>query len=181
MTIQRNILSKAFCVLALLPQSVAAQTAIARPDALKKMLDCQVLADDGARLACYDAQVAQFVKARDSGEVTVIDRAEVKRTRRGLFGFSLPDLGIFKSRGDSAANDGENINEITATIRSVKQNSDGGWIVTLEDGARWEQTQAMTFGRRPRPGSIVKIERAALGSFKMKIDTSPAVRARRIE
>jgi hypothetical protein len=152
----------------------------ATPAALKNMLDCRAVQDNVARLACYDARVAQFAQAQNSGEVTVVDRAEMRRTRRGLFGFSLPDLGLFKSRPKDGSTDVDNVNEIMAKVQSATQNADGGWIVTLEDGARWEQIQAMTFGRRPRPGSTIMIERAALGSFKMKIDSSPWVRARRI-
>lgn len=157
-----------------------AQTAVNVPVALQSMLKCQSEKDDKVRLACFDARVAAFADAQAKGDVAVVDRADVTKTRRDLFGFKLPDFGLFgeKEQRDGARSEG--VDQISAVVRSAMQNADGGWIITLEDGARWEQTQAMTFGRRPRTGSTVTIERAALGSYKMKIDSSPAVRARRI-
>jgi hypothetical protein len=157
-----------------------ASSAVNAPVSLQNMLKCQSEKEDKARLACFDAQVAVFADAQVKGDVSVVDRAEVTKTRRGLFGFRLPDFGLFgeKEKRDGAPSEG--VDQLTAVIRSATQNADGGWIITLEDGARWEQIQVMTFGRRPRAGSTVTIERAALGSYKMKIDSSPAVRARRI-
>jgi hypothetical protein len=166
---------------ALVPLHCAAQTTDTAPAALQNVLQCRAIADEKARLACYDSSVGQLETARTSGAVVVVDREEVRKARRGLFGFHLPSLGLF-GHGDKAdgGDDVDEIKEINGVVRSAVKNADGGWIITLEDGARWEQTAAMTFGRRPRAGSKVTIKRGVLGSFKMSIDDSPAVKARRI-
>ncbi|MES2444976.1 MAG: hypothetical protein V4574_19295 [Pseudomonadota bacterium] len=164
---------------AVLPLSCAAQTAPATPAALQNVLQCRAVTDEKARLACFDSTVGQLDAARTSGAVVVVDREEVRKARRGLFGFSLPRLGLFGG-GEKGGEDAEEIKEINGVARSATRNADGGWIITLEDGARWEQTGAMVFGRSPRPGSKVTIKRGVLGSFKMSVDGSPAVKARRI-
>lgn len=163
------------------PIPCLAQEAAAPPAALQNVLQCRAITDDKARLACFDASVTQLDAARTSGAMVVLDREEVRKTRRGLFGFRLPSLGIFGG-GDKedSASEVDEIKEITGTVRSATKNADGGWIITLEDGARWEQTGALIFGRAPRAGSKATIKRGALGSYKMSIDGSPAVKARRI-
>ncbi len=51
---------------------------------------------DGANsVARYETAVAAIVAARSEGEVRVIDREGVRKTRREPFGFALPNLGIF--------------------------------------------------------------------------------------
>lgn len=152
------------------------------PPALRRVLDCRALTDDRARLACFDAGVAQLDEARAKGEVAIVDREEVKRTRRGLFGFSLPSLAIFGGgKGDPRKEaERDELKEITGKVRAVARNSDGGWIVTLEDGARWEQTDSVIMGLSPKPGATATIKRAAFGSYKMSIGGGVVVRARRI-
>jgi len=56
---------------------------------------------------------------------------------------------------------------------------DGNWILRMQDGAVWRQTDGAVLSRDPRPGSVVVIKKAALGSFMMDIDGQPAVRAHR--
>lgn len=154
------------------------------PAALQKVVDCRAIADDKARLACFDASVAQLDAARASGDVVAFDREEVKKTRRRLFGFSLPGLSIFGG-GDKDGDprkrvEQEEVKEIVGKIGAVSKNRDGGWVLTLEDGARWEQMDSITLGRSPKPGATLTIKRAALGSYKMSVDGGPSMKARRI-
>lgn len=169
-----------FLVVAAAPV-VAAPKPAANPAALQKVLDCQALADNTARLACFDASVGQMSAAQSRGDLAMIDRDQVRQTRRKLFGFTLPDLDIFGG-GDKeekvAAVD--RVDEVVGKVTAVGRTSDGGFVLTLEDGARWQQTGTMTWGRFPKVGSIATIKRAALGSFKMSVDGSPSVKARRV-
>lgn len=154
------------------------------PPAMQKVFDCRALTDNTARLACYDANVGQLSEARTRGDIAMVDREQVKDARRKLFGFTLPSLNLFtrddKADGDRKAARADEVQEITAKITKVGRNPEGGWVVTLEDGARWEQTDAMIFGRNPKPGATATIKRGALGSFKMSIDGSPSCKARRV-
>ncbi len=151
----------------------------ATPAALGKVLDCRTITDSAARLACFDAAVASLDQAVTGGEVAVVDREEIRKTKRGLFGFSLGDLPLF-GRGDDDDKDAvEEVKEITATLSAVGTGRDG-YVFTLEDGARWVQDDAITLGRRPRPGDQVRIKRMALGSYKMSFKIGPSMKVRRI-
>jgi hypothetical protein len=177
----RSKLILAALVLAITASPLQAQDKRTVPPVLQKVLDCRALTDSAARLACYDAGVTALENARTGGEVAVFDREEVRKTKRGLFGFSLSDLPIFGTRDKAnAEEERDEVKEITAKMKAVSRNSSGGFIVTLEDGARWEQTDSTTLGRSPRVGETVTIKRAALGSYKMSFQTGPSVKARRI-
>ena len=138
-----------------LPLSLIATPAFAqkeppkRPEAFEKLVGCRAVADPGARLACYDAQVERLDAAERNSEVVVLDKAEVRKARRGLFGFAIPDLGIFGGR-KSEAEDKEEITEIESTIKSAGINRAGKWSFVIEDGARWVQTDTARVSARPR-------------------------------
>jgi len=161
---------------------VVARDAPVRPPAIQAVFDCRGITDDKERLACFDTGIAKLDAAQASGDIAMVDREQVRETRRKLFGFTLPSLAIFGSADAKGrpGRDRDDFDEITSTISAARPNSEGMWIITLEDGARWEQTGSVVFGRLPKPGATVVIKRAALGSFKMSIGSSPAVKARRI-
>ncbi len=151
------------------------------PSAIRKLNECRVIADDRARLACFDTSSAELAAARESGAVAVVDRQQVRRAKRGLFGFNLSGLDIFGiGKNGLAKSEQDEVSEISGRISAVTRNADGYYIITIEDGARWEQISPLTFGRAPRAGSTVTIKRAALGSYKMRIDQNPPVKARRV-
>ena len=56
------------------------------------LLACLDTRDPSARLACYDREARAAKGAIAAREVGVLDRAEVRRTRRSLFGFSVPSV-----------------------------------------------------------------------------------------
>lgn len=149
------------------------------PAALGTLLGCRGLTDAAARLACFDAAVASLDQAVAGGEVAVVDREEIRKAKRGLFGFSLGTLPFLGGREGGGTAEQEEVKEITATLRAVATGPDG-YIFTLEDGARWEQADALTLGRRPRAGDQVTIRRMALGSFKLSFKIGPSMKVRRI-
>ena len=69
------------------------------------------------RLACFDRAAGSLLAARDSGEVRVVDREEVQETRRGLFGFTLPKLGIFGAGDDEQLE----LNDASRAARALAQ------------------------------------------------------------
>ena len=148
-----------------------------RPAALEAMLRCRSIADEHARLECFDREVAAFEAATAARDVVVVDRKQVRETRRSLFGLSLPRLAIFGG-GDHDPGD-EEIDQIEGVVASALQTADNRWVVRLQDGATWRQIDDQVLGRRPRAGSKVVIKRAAMGSFMMRLDGQPGVRARR--
>ncbi len=144
-----------------------------RPAALKGVTDCRKVAVAAERLACYDASVAKLDEAEASSEVVVLDRAAVRAGRRQAFGLSLPNFPLF--RGNE-----ERMNKIEGVVSSARNAADGGWLLTLEDGAVWQQTDSRPIGRMPHRGSKVEIKAAAMGSYFLRVEGEPGFRAKRI-
>jgi hypothetical protein len=151
----------------------------ARAKAFDAVVACRSITDSAQRLTCFDQNVGALQEAADKHDIVVVDRQEVREARRSLFGFTLPSLQIFGggSKADDSQDEAE-AKEITTTVRSASQDGMGNWIVVMEDGAVWHQTDgALAF--RPKPGGAVTIRRAALGSYFMRIGNQPGVKARR--
>lgn len=154
--------------------------AMAGAKAFDQLLACKAVADPAQRLACYDQTVGTLADAKAKKDIVVVDRQEVREAKRSLFGFTLPNLRIF---GDSGPDKGKGAEEpeeteITATVRSAREDGDGNWIIVLDDGAVWHQT-AGEIAIAPKPGGQVTIRKAALGSYFLRVGKQPGVKARR--
>lgn len=168
--------------LALAALAVAGAPASAQPRPperaaiVQSLVDCRKMADDAARLACYDQAAAVLDQAEAKGDVVIVDREQARQVRRQAFGFSMPSISLFE-RGESK----EEIENVTATVKAARQNGAGKWVVELEDGAVWVQVDANELHKTPKSGMPVKIRQAAMGSFLMSIDGQRSFRARRVE
>lgn len=151
------------------------QTAPERPEVLSRLTACRTIVDDAQRLACFDQQVAALEAAEASREIAVVDRQQIRRTRRSLFGLRLPDLGIFGDDDDEDSGDSAAINEINSTLRSVYTNAQGRLVFALEDGQVWVQTEGRR-GVQPRPGQAIRIRRGPLGSYMANVEGRVGVR-----
>lgn len=151
------------------------------PAAFRQLIDCKAIADNSARLACYDRQVAALETAKSSGDLVVTDRATVREARRGLFGFSLPSLKIFGIGNDKQDAGNDEVKEIETTISAVRSFGYGQWRLTLPDGAVWEQTDTKRLVIDPKSGSKIRIRQAAMGSFMANVDGQTAIRVRRVQ
>jgi hypothetical protein len=147
-----------------------------RPEALTRLVECRTLAVEAERLTCYDREVAAFEAAEQSRQLVVMDRQQVRRTRRSLFGLVLPDLDIF---GDNNEDEEEGVSALETTLRAASEDAYGKWILVLEDGARWRQIDTRNLAREPRGGHTIRIRRAAMGSYLANIDGQVAIRVRR--
>ena len=147
-----------------------------RPEVLTRVVQCRSLASAEERLACYDREVAAMDAAQASGQLITMDRQQVRRTRRSLFGLSLPNLGIFGEDNE----DEEEASRIESTVRSASQNANGKWIIVLEDGARWLQIDTRDLNFPPRAGQPIRIRRASLGSYLANVNNQVAIRVRRL-
>ena len=138
---------------------------------------CRQIADGAQRLACYDNAAAALVKATTSGEVNVVDRTEVRRVRRSLFGFSMPKLPFFS--GDTTA--GEVQNQLESTITSVRALNNGYYrLVIADNNAVWETNDSSISFDPPRAGQKIVILRGPLGSYFLRINGQIGVRGRRV-
>lgn len=144
-----------------------------RAEVFQKVIDCRAIGDAAQRLACYDTQVARLEEASARKEVIVFDQAEVKRTRKGLFGFNFNDLGLFGGGDDKSKEEG--VNQIESTVRSARQDGSGKWVIIIEDGAKWVQIDTTNI-RSPKAGQAIKIRKATLGSYFANINDQHAIR-----
>lgn len=170
--------------LALLACAVAVPTAAkdkdapVRPSQIQELYACRDIAESAARLACFDREVGELSNADAAREITFADRATMKKARRGLFGFSLPNLGgLFGGDDDSDKED--KITAIDTTIEAVSMDKSGKYRLTVEGGAVWVQIDGVGTVREPRAGQKINIKAAAMGSYFAKIEGQRPFRMRR--
>ena len=168
-------------LLTLIAVIVATSPAVAAPRArdaaaavVAELTGCKAIADNTARLACFDAATAKLAAATAAGDVKIIDREDIRETRRSLFGFELPHVAFFK--GDDTA--GDTPASIDTTIKAVGAAEYGKFTITMEDGAVWRTTEPLP--RDPRVGMAVHIKRGALGNYFMQVAAMRFVTAQRI-
>jgi hypothetical protein len=159
------------------PAAAADPVPRARPEVFDRLLACRSVSDASARLACYDEKVAAIDAAAGKDELVVVDRTQIRKARRSLFGLTLPNLGIFGDGGQDKR-EGEGFTEIESTI-SRAYYRDYRWNVILDDGARWVQIDGKTLVRDPKAGQKIRIRKAALSSFLANIDGQTAIKMRR--
>ena len=152
-----------------------------QPISTQAIYACSEIADDATRLACYDETVGRFEAAEAAGEVTTISKSEVEEIKKDAFGFSLPSIPkIVMPRFGQG--DGQEIEVVTYGVSEVSRLPRKNLRVVLENGQIWEQTDTIRISYSKRNGvEFAEIKRAALGSFKMKLDNGRSFRAKRIK
>lgn len=146
-------------------------------DHLTALETCRDLLDPSARLACFDQQVARMLAAADAGELRLLDQQAMQDTRRRLFGFSLPRIGLFGGgKGDEA------MDTLESTITKVTyQRSDAFTFEIAEGGATWQITNAPQRLIRPKVGDPVVFKSASMGSYFIRINGQIGVKGRRVQ
>jgi len=146
----------------------------ARPEAFEALVRCRSLTDDAARLRCFDEAAATLQQQAENRDLVVVDRKQIQETKRGLFGLDIPNLNPF-----GGGDDGVEVKSIESVVRSATQDGDGRWILTLEDNSIWAQTDNYPFAVAPKRGQKVKVVKASMGSYMMRVNNQPGVRAKR--
>ena len=138
---------------------------------------CRAIADPAERLACYDKQVGALLDATSTGDVAVVDKAEVRKARKSLFGFGMPKIPFFS--GDDTTDAVSDTLE--TTIKSASGIGYGKYrMVVAEGNAVWETTETYGTMRDPRAGDKIVIKRGPLGSYLLRIGSNRAVKGKRV-
>lgn len=156
------------------PAGAAPRAHEAAAAVITELTQCKAIADNGARLACFDAATAKLAAATAAGDVKIIDREDIRATRRSLFGFELPHVAFFK--GDDTA--GDTPAAIDTTIKAVGASEYGKVTLTMDDGAVWRTTESLP--RDPRVGMAVHIKRGAFGNYFLQVAAMRFVTAQRV-
>ncbi len=135
---------------------------------------------DSTRLACLDQVTATLLSANEQREIKIIDRESVRRSKRSVFGFSLPHINLFgSSKEDMKADADTNIKQITGTITHVQAASYGLWTFSLSEGGTWQSiSQSMSF--TPRVDDVITIKAGLLGHYTAKIGSQQAIDVKRL-
>ncbi|MFM8376576.1 MAG: hypothetical protein ACKN9P_11065 [Phenylobacterium sp.] len=154
----------------------ASSPAESRAAALQALSACRSRSDPMDRLACFDAAAARLDEAEKKGDIVVVDRRQAQEVRRQAFGFTLPSMALFaRAEGE------EKLDRVESVLAEARRGPDGKWVVRLENGAVWRQTDAEGPARTPRPGMKVVVRSASLGSFLVSVDGQAGFRAKREE
>lgn len=156
--------------------AIAADDKDSATDHLASLRACKSQADPALRLACYDAASAEVIAAADGGQLKIVDQAEIRRTRRGLFGFSLPDLGLF-----GGGDDAPDMDMLETSISSVRYTNDDAFLFKTKEGATWQVLNAPSRLREVHSGDTVVFKKAAMGSYFIRIDGQMGVKGKRVE
>ena len=173
----RQLAYSLFCFAALSfgTASVSAQDEKSAEGYVDNLKACQSIANDAERLSCYDSAVGRVVAATDQGEVQIVNKEDIRKTRRGLFGFSLPKIDLFGGDDDE-----EDL--LQSVITDVRIQGRNTVFLTIEEGnAVWRIPSADRRVMRTRPGDTVEFKKASLGSYFIRINGRNGVKGRRVE
>lgn len=160
--------------------AVAAEEPVKLPSQISALQTCRLKADPVERLACYDKAVDVISAATQSRDLVVIDKAEVKSARKGLFGFTLPRIPFLSGRpGDP--DDEADFRELNTTVISAQRWNRVYWRFSVQGGGIWETTEDARGFNDPKQGAAVLIERGTLGAFYAKVGKGARAAVRRIQ
>lgn len=173
-----------FLVAALAAAPAWAQTEQLPPSpTLTQLYACGQIQTDAERLACYDAAVGRLQQAERSGEMIVVDRVQAQEIQRDSFGFNLPSITrLLPSLRIEGQPDQED--EVQVEIDRTGSRGYQRYAFYTSNGQVWTSAEALSdrdHRRLGRPGTVVTIRRASLGSFLMTTGSGAAHRVRREE
>jgi len=169
-----------FCLTAALGagQAMAQPAAVETPDVLSRVYACRDVAEDAARLACFDAATGALRAADEAGEFAGMDRSQVETVERESFGFRIPSLSALVPRFGGGDREVPNVE---LTVDRVVQRANGYHAFVMTNGQVWVQVEPES-ARNVRSGTAVTVRRASMGSFMMSSERGgSAHRVRREE
>lgn len=147
--------------------------------AMAALARCRTITAADARLSCFDEAAARIDAAVQAKELTIVDKRDVQKARRSLFGFSLPRIPLFGIGGDRGdAKGGDDVAQLDTVLIGATPLANGRFELRLPDNAVWQTTDPLAFP--PRPNTKVRIRRGALGNFFIAFQGERSVRGIRV-
>ena len=141
------------------------------------MRACAQIDDMVARVTCYDNNILP------RGEVPVTRPANPARTVPTTPGRAAPapEFGVENLPREREARKRAQVDEIERQVTAASESEPGIYLLTLNDGSRWRFTESMGLSYdSPQAGARVRIERGALGSYRLHYNDQRAVRVQRV-
>lgn len=171
-------------VLGSLPSTLEAQTAQQEDQGefapVARVNACRSVESDADRLDCFDREVARLNMAVDNNELQIVRRSDLAEVHHERFGFETSNSNV-SSDSEARKDEPEEISGVEGPLVAFGISSAGKAYFTIEGGMQWMQTDNRPVLGDPEMGELVKIERAALGSYKASIGSRRAIRVRRIQ
>ena len=104
----------------------------------------------------------------------MLDQGEVRKTKRSLFGFSLPQIPFF---GESDEEQAEGFAEIEGELANVQALQYGKYQFTVQDAGTWQTTQGIS--KILKNGTKFRLKRGALGSYMLVLGNT-GIRVKRV-
>ena len=118
--------------------------------------------------------------AVDNNELQIVRRSDLAEVHHERFGFETSNSNV-SSDSEARKDEPEEISGVEGPLVAFGISSAGKAYFTIEGGMQWMQTDNRPVLGDPEMGELVKIERAALGSYKASIGSRRAIRVRRIQ
>jgi hypothetical protein len=152
----------------------AAEKDVSRPKVYTDIVACRAVTDAAARLSCFDAAAKALEDATENRQIVTLDQNDVRRTKRSLFGFAVPNIPFF---GESDAQQKEEFKEIEGELANVRALPYGNYQFTVPDAGTWQTTEAVSIILKN--GKKFKIKRSTLGGYMLVVNTT-GIRVKRV-
>lgn len=164
---------------------------------------CESITSDQQRLACFDHELAKLESAQTkpstatssernsnvqaSAGAALPEKAAADTNTTAHAAKSLPPEQTFGLSGDQIraleARQGGTpppvkLKKLTAQIASVSRNSVGRWVIKLDNGQVWRQTETRSF--EASPGEAVRISTGAMGTYWLETGPHNWTRVERV-
>ncbi len=123
------------------------------------IIDCRAIAEAPLRLECYDARVAALAEAKKSKSIVILNREDIDEKKQQAFGLQQPAIAAFDRRDITTLE----VAELVSTVRQVSRSGRDRLLIRLDDGSVWQTLEKSRLD--PKAGEVIRIRRAALGSF----------------
>jgi hypothetical protein len=132
-----------------------------------ELRSCVPIQRNAERLACFDRAIAVLAAGKDG---TTLAAA----TPEASFGL----VAGTREAPKQAPTEGSDLQSVQSTVKAFSRSSDGSTVFHLDNGQSWRQLSGGD--TMLKAGDTVTIERAALGSFQMKVPSGRSTKVRRI-
>ena len=169
---------------------------------LQELSQCATIADNNARLACYDRLSPRVKQAAEAGLPATARRQPTEQEQKSWFGFDIGDLfgtspktqttpeefgseTTQKAKQERAEEEPKTIDSISAGVTDYAFTSLGKFVVFLDNGQVWKQLQsdsgAANFKKKPSDNTVT-ITRGFLGSYNLTLnDTGGLMKVTRVK